>query len=183
MVIVAALTGICAVSVPAGAQTGSGCANATTQAGSISTGELAASTRCLINAERSALGLTSLGSASPLTKAANRQLSDMLSNGHIDHIGTDGSTHVSRDKDSGYISKKLKKWTVGEILAYGSDAASTPAAVVTAWMNSPTHRRVIVHAPFRQVAIAVGKGTAAAGGANAPNSATYVAEFGVKKNK
>lgn len=170
--------------MPAGAQVGAAsCANATTQAGSISTGELATSVRCLINAERANIGENTLVGASALQRAGNRHLADMLNHGHIEHIGSDGSTVVSRDKFEGFVSKKLKKWVVGEILAYGSGSASTPSSIVTAWINSPTHERVITHAPFTNLAISVGNGTAAPGGSNTPNSATYVAEFGFKKNK
>jgi uncharacterized protein YkwD len=183
-VCVACLTAVCAVSAPAGAQVGSTtCAGANDLPANTTPTALAETMRCMINAERTAIGENALGTASPLTTAANRQLNDVLKNSFLGHVGSDGSTIVSRTKDSGFLNKKLKKWTVGEILAYGQESSGTPTSIITAWMNSPTHERVITHATFKSVAVAVARGTTAPNGATDTSAATYEAVFGFKKNK
>ena len=138
----AALAGVlCAVPATSSAQVGAAsCPNSNAQPGTVSTAVLEEATRCLINAERSALGLSQLGVAGQLTNVASSQVGFSISNGALTHLG-DGDI-VQRVGRTGFLFR-YKKYSVGEILAFGQGTVGTPAVIVNAWMNSPTHHQVV----------------------------------------
>jgi len=71
-----------------------------------------------------------------LTVAAVRQSHYMAATGDFGHYGWRGSTFVSRSRAAGYRS------VAAENVAYGF---SSTAEVITAWMQSPPHRRNILN--------------------------------------
>jgi uncharacterized protein YkwD len=46
-------------------------------------------------------------------------------------------------------------WRASENIAYGENRLSSPRAVVTAWMNSPPHRRALLKPRFRLIGIGI----------------------------
>ena len=110
----------------------------------------------LENARRAGLGLALLTVDATLTDAAAWKASFMAQTGVFGH---DDQAPVSRDAhtrslDCGYAANAA--W--GENIAYGQ---SSPAEVMTAWINSEGHRENLDNPSFR--AIGVGVATDAAG--------------------
>jgi uncharacterized protein YkwD len=171
-----------ALVVPASASALAGvesCAGSDATISTANTAALADTTRCLLLAERASAGLGQPGPSGQMTSVASRQVGDVISTGVYGHIGADGANIVERVRSTGFLSK-FKKYTVGEILCYGQGTAGTPAAIVDAWMNSPSHRNVILHGRFRQVGISVQAGSPVAPADT--TSATYGAVFGFKRS-
>jgi|GEM_PF-5826350 len=91
----------------------------------------------LVNAERTSRGLQAYAWDSCLAAAATDHNNDMINNNFFDHTGSDGSSATDRANRRSYPTGH---W-VGENIAFGY---TTPASVVTAWMNSSGHRAAIL---------------------------------------
>jgi uncharacterized protein YkwD len=118
----------------------SSCAGSTANAASFATEVIR-----LVNVQRANAGLGALTSQSQLTQAAQTHASDMGCRFFMSHTGSDGSTPDVRIARAGYV---YSWW--GENVASGF---STPADVMTAWMNSPSHRDNILNPNFTQIGI------------------------------
>jgi uncharacterized protein YkwD len=70
----------------------------------------------------------------------------------------------------------VRRWSLGENIAWGSGAKASPKAIVSAWMASPPHRRNILTRKYRRIGIGVATGAPVAG----VNGATYVTDFGAR---
>lgn len=103
----------------------------------------------LINNERQAQGLPALRVDSRLTEAARRHSRDMAQNSFCGHIGTDGSDPYDRMRDAGYPAP------YGETVACGYQ---TPESVVTAWLNSPAHRAILLCSVCTDIGVGYGQG-------------------------
>ena len=104
----------------------------------------------LTNKERQKQGLPPVSENSALTKAAALKAQNMFNENYWAHFAPSGKTPWDFIIGSGY------KFTfAGENLAknfYNSDD------VVTAWMNSPTHRDNLLHPKYKDIGIAVVEG-------------------------
>lgn len=99
----------------------------------------------LVNVERARVGAAPLTSQPQLTQAAQKHAIDMACYGAVGHTGSDGSTPSERMDQFGYV------WALaGENVAGGY---TTPAAVMTGWMNSDGHRANILNAEFTDIGI------------------------------
>jgi hypothetical protein len=77
---------------------------------------------------------------------------------------------------SGYL-RDVAWWGLGETLSWGAGLCSTPASIVAGWLDSPSHRRVMLSRRYVEVGVGVELGVPFA---PAPASgATYAAELGV----
>src|SRR4051812_22647155 len=115
--------------------------------------QISRSILCLLNAERSARGLSSLKPNKKLARAAIRHSRNMVARHYFSHNGPDGNP-LSRIKRARYIPR-FGFWTVGENLAFGTGTAASPAEIVKAWMNSPEHKANILTAAFKQIGIGI----------------------------
>ncbi len=137
--------------------------------------QLAQATLCLVDRVRSAHHLPRLHANHPLQSAAARQLSLMLRFDYFGDVGPQGQDPLSLIVQSGYDPAGAPL-AYGQNLAWGSPSASSPAAIVTAWMHSPPHRAIILDPVYSDAgAAAVPSVPAAAGGG--PAGATYAMEF------
>jgi len=94
-----------------------------------------------INRIRQTNNLVALNEVQELVNAAHDHSQDMATRESMGHTGSDGSDPGQR------ITRANYGWSAhGEIVGFGFGTAST---VVDAWMNSPTHREVIMTAVFR----------------------------------
>ena len=100
----------------------------------------------LINGERDAEGLAALPLVSELTQAARRHSRDMADNNFTSHTGSDGSDAGQRMEEAGY---EWMAW--GEIIGWGF--GGDPALMVDWWMNSPTHRDIILSSSFQHYGV------------------------------
>jgi uncharacterized protein YkwD len=104
----------------------------------------------ITNAERAKAGCSALTVNAQLTTAAQRHTDWQAANDTMSHTGAGGSNPGSRITAAGY------RWrSYGENVAYGY---STPAAVMTGWMNSPGHRANILNCSFKEIGIGVARG-------------------------
>ena len=128
---------------------------------------------CEINLERRAYERPPLAVQVDLAQAAKQQASDMARLGFFSHVTPSGRTMVDRLRSVGYLTRDAGPWWAGEVLAWGTGALGTPAAIVDAWMRSPGHRRVLLGRVYREVGVGVARGTPVG-----RPGATYAAELG-----
>lgn len=111
----------------------------------------------LVNQHRAGLGLTQLGTASVLARAAEWKSGHMAARGYFSHedqgILVNGAprTFGMRVRDCGVPGG------AGENIAFGQP---TPASVMTAWINSPGHRQNIENPGFRSIGVGVVRSSA-----------------------
>jgi uncharacterized protein YkwD len=74
-------------------------------------------------------------------------------------------------------ARRRKAWAAGEALAWGTGELATPAATVTAWMQSPEHRRILLDPRYRVVGVGEVAGVPV-DGADGASGRTYTADFG-----
>ncbi|NOH02932.1 MAG: hypothetical protein HND47_13710 [Chloroflexi bacterium] len=99
-----------------------------------------------INNQRSANGnLPALTRDARLDAASRQHSTDMACNDFFDHTNLLGVPFNVRITNQGY-----NYWYAGENIAAGY---STPAAIVTAWMNSSGHRANILSTNYTQIGI------------------------------
>lgn len=96
-----------------------------------------------INAERAAAGVQELQRVAVLDTLADIRAAEAATS--WSHTRPDGRQWFSVYRDFGFLPT-----AAGENLAYGF---TTPERVVTAWMNSPTHKANIVDPDFKYIGI------------------------------
>jgi len=104
----------------------------------------------LMNLERTSRGLPPLARNTQLTLSARAHNADMIANNFFDHTGSNGSTASERACAAGYAPYGWGRCYVGENIAGGY---TTPAAVMTGWMNSGGHRANILNSNYREVGV------------------------------
>ena len=174
----ATLTTFAALSAPASAATGAdSCPGATkVPTSDADLSQAADATFCLVNAERTSRGLSSLRRDSDLAQAARGHSKDMVRRDYFAHTSPSGDTLKDRLREAGYGSRG-QGWRAGENLGWGTAARATPNALVDAWLESPGHRKILLADDYRELGVGV------AGGA--PNTdgslpgATYTMNVGV----
>ncbi len=117
----------------------------------------------LINLERAAEGVSPVAADSKLAKIASNYACRMVELGffgHRDPITDDGPANRS-------IAGKYRFYMVGENLAEGQESA---ADVVRLWMESTSHRDIILGRHWKEAGVAVRTGS--------DGSIYWVAEFG-----
>ena len=118
--------------------------------------------------------LARLGADPRLALAAQRHTRDMVRRGFFSHVTPDGRGMTARVRATGYL-RNVTTWALGETLAWGTGPCSTPAATVAAWMESPSHRRVMLGRRYLEVGVGVALGVPSC---RAASGATYAAELG-----
>jgi uncharacterized protein YkwD len=130
-------------------------------------------TLCLINQERAARGLRGLSENRALSAASATYSQRMVQQAFFAHESPDGGTLVSRLKAARYLTGG-DDWVVGENIGWGQGPLATPRSMVTAWMNSASHRVNILAADYREVGLGLAMGTPP----NRAWGATYTTDFG-----
>jgi uncharacterized protein YkwD len=159
-----------------GVAAGADCANGGMTPTADNLADANAAILCLVNAERADAGLGALTNNSQLQKASEGMAGRMVAEQFFSHETPDGKTVVDRIEPTGYIPSS-DDWVVGENLAWGSGALSTPQAIVNGWMNSPGHKANILAADYKDI------GLAAAMGSPSPSQkggTVYVNNFGAR---
>ena len=101
----------------------------------------------LVNEARAAEGLSALTINSKAQEAAAIRVVE-LPNSPSPHLRPDGAQFYTVFAEVG-----LKPKTGGENYAIGTANAYSPEQIVTAWMNSPGHRKNIMNASYKQIGI------------------------------
>jgi uncharacterized protein YkwD len=132
--------------------------------------------RCELNAVRRGHGLRPVRANALLAGVARDHSRDMVQRKYFAHTSLSGTSFVQRIRRSGYLAS-APHWMIGETLAWGSGGFASVHEIVQAWMHSPPHRRVILHAGYREVGVGVVWG--APRDVHSP-AATYTADFAAK---
>jgi uncharacterized protein YkwD len=165
------------VASPAASAGARACASMKATPAQVGSDQLAASTLCLLNAQRARYGLRPLRMSSQLSAAARRHAADMRRRHYFSHVSLDGTDFVKRIRRTGYL-RRAGSWYVGENLAWGAGPGrSSPRGIVTAWMNSPPHRHNILDSRFREIGIGVAIGAPRRSVSSLP-AGTYATSFG-----
>ncbi|WP_419998074.1 sigma-70 family RNA polymerase sigma factor [Streptomyces boninensis] len=90
----------------------------------------------IVNKERAGAGCRPLKLDSRLSRAAQLHSEDMSANNYFDHTSRDGRTFSDRAKAQGYQTPGAENIARGQ---------SSPADVMSAWMNSEGHRANILN--------------------------------------
>lgn len=100
----------------------------------------------LSNQYRGGQGLGALRLDAGLSQVALEFAQDMMNRNYFDHVTPDGGT-MSERLENGHIVFRA----AGENIAKGQRDAD---AVMTAWMNSPGHRRNIMNGNYGKIGLA-----------------------------
>jgi uncharacterized protein YkwD len=132
-----------------------------------------------LNVVRAKYGRELLTAAPELTASAELHSARMVARGFFDHEAP-GEGPFWRRIERFYPSKGYDYWAVGENLAYGSPSLD-PGEVVHDWLASPTHRRSLVWAAWREVGLAVVHVQSAPGEYEGGPVTVVTADFGVRR--
>ena len=102
----------------------------------------------LLNARRAAAHLAPLRLDGVLSSLAAIHSRDEIRGGWFAHDDPQGMTFAER---MAYLHRRV----VAEVLAYGTASFGTAQGLVSLWMGSPIHRRIILNPALRRVGIAV----------------------------
>lgn len=132
-----------------------------------------------VNKVRVDHGLRPLRAAPRLRTAARSHTKAMLDFGFFGHESLDGTTVGERIKRY-YSNRGWRSWSVGEALMAAQGSTTESTIVVTAWMNSPPHREILLSPSWRDVGIGALYARTAPGSFG--NTATIVvtADFGLR---
>ena len=164
-------TAVTALALPAGAL--AACSGIDVQPSVQNLDQVAATTLCLINEQRTDNGLSALTQQSELDLASQDYSELMVDQQFFAHVSPSGSVLTQRLTDSGYLGGN-GAWIVGENIAWGESYLATPGAIVTAWMNSPGHRANILSRDYDEIGIGIAVGVPTSNNAGA----TYTTDFG-----
>jgi uncharacterized protein YkwD len=101
----------------------------------------------LINAARTANGLTALTLNPKLGASAMSHSIDMACNSSLSHAGSDGSTIKSRIAAQGYTYSYADEAIFAQPPEYGG----TAQAAVDWWLNDPEHRAILLNAKATEI--------------------------------
>ena len=113
---------------------------------------------CEIDRLRARRGLRKLDVDGRLAKAARRHANDMVDRHYFSHYSPAGSDVADRARRTGY-AKRTCAWRLGEVLAWGVEGRSTAAATISAWLDSPDHRRILVSNRYSDLGVGTVAGT------------------------
>jgi uncharacterized protein YkwD len=142
-------------------------------------GVVDAATLCLINRVRAANERGRLRPNRELRRVAASQVTHMVSSDYFADDRPTGQTPLSLVAITRY-PVHAAKFAVGQNIAWGTGAYTTPAHIVAEWMASPPHREIMLNAEFRDAGVAVTPALPAVLD-RGRHGATYAIEFGVRR--
>jgi uncharacterized protein YkwD len=142
----------------------------------LSSADRRAALLCVIGAERAARGLGLVRENPQLTIAAQRHADDMVAHRYLAHVTPGGATLGDRVRLTGYTDGR-PDWELGETIAWAQEPLDTSAGLVRAWLDSASHRAILLDARFRDVGIGVTPGLT---DGSSGRGATAVLDFGFR---
>jgi uncharacterized protein YkwD len=177
---VLALAGLLAVIALAGAPGSAhagGCQYADRTANQLSAEMARKAIRCQVNAHRRATGIAGLDHNWRLQRAASRHTRVMTSQNCFAHQCPGEGSLSARLWSVGYLTSGLRFWGYGENIAWGRHSSSTPRRIVRAWMNSSSHRAMILNRGFEHLGVGFVRGAPTSYDAGA---GTYTIDLGYR---
>ena len=139
--------------------------------------EARAALGCVVDERRQEAGRRAWRADGRLDLAARRHAADMVERRYFSHESPGGRDHMDRIRRTGWANRRAR-WRAGEALAWGTASASTPRSLVSSWMNSPGHRRILLDPGYDAVGLGVARGTPSRGAGNAFTVVLVAAEAG-----
>jgi uncharacterized protein YkwD len=137
-----------------------------------------ASTLCLLNQVRAAYRLLPLRSNRELQAVAGKQATGMVRDNYFGDDSPSGQTPATLIEALPY-GAHASSLATAQNLGWGTRSAATPAGIVTAWMQSPPHREVILTGAYREVGVGVSPAVPSIVG-HGERGATYAVEFAAR---
>jgi uncharacterized protein YkwD len=147
------------------------CGGADQPASNLDRAEMRAAVACLLGAERAERSRSPLAADARLDRAAQRHARDMADRGYFSHVTPGGLSVIDRLRRSGYVGNGAA--LVGEVLARGRGAGSSPLAIRDAWLASRGHRDVMLDPRFEEMGIGVAPTMAGRGVAGVTVAVTF----------
>jgi len=135
-----------------------------------------------LNRVRVAAGLRAVRSSSSLRSAARGHSRSMLEYGFFSHDSVDGTAFSDRIRRH-YPSRGWRRWSVGETLLASPTGVVDARAIVSAWLDSPPHRDVILEPTWRDAGIGALYALAAPNEYRGAETIVVTADFGLREGK
>jgi uncharacterized protein YkwD len=135
-----------------------------------------------MNRVRAARGLGPLRAAPSLRSAARGHSQAMLSHGFFSHTSADGTAFSERIRRY-YSNTGWTRWSVGEALMAAQGGVVDAEAVVTAWLESPSHRTIILSPTWRDTGIGVLYAPSAPATFGGTEAVVVTADFGLREGR
>ncbi len=133
-----------------------------------------------LNRVRAARRLAPVRVAPSLRRAARGHSRAMLTLGFFGHESFDGTRFSVRIKRH-YGDRGWATWSVGEALLSSTDPTIEAAAVVRAWLGSPSHRELILSRGWRDTGIGVLYAPVAPAELGGGEAIVVTADFGLRE--
>ena len=153
-----------------------------TRAFSVSaTPDLARTLVAAVNRTRRAYGLRPLAYSGALANAATEHARALATAGTFTHEWPTTGRLFSSWIRSFYPARGYRAWSAGENLLWASPGFS-PTSAVQQWLDSPTHRKVLLTKSWRELGIGVVSAVAAPGTYGGRDVQIAAAEFGLRRH-
>ena len=167
---------------PANVASTQGSPSSQTGAASVTaTPELARSLLVEVNRTRRAYGLRPLAYSARLASAATEHSTALATAGMFTHNWPTTGRLFSSWIRSYYPASGYRAWSAGENLVWASPGF-TPASAVQQWLDSPTHRRVLLTKSWRELGIGVVSAVRAPGAYGGRDVQIAAADFGFRSH-
>jgi uncharacterized protein YkwD len=134
-----------------------------------------------LNRVRASRGLKPLRQANGLSTAAVSHSRSMVLRGFFAHTSLDGTQFHDRVRRH-YTSRGWASWSVGETLL-ANTGATDARTVVTAWLQSPPHREIVLTPGWRDVGVGVLYRSSAPGTFAGAETLVVTADFGLREGR
>ncbi len=167
-----------AMAAAADAASTASCAGANLRPTAANVRAVDAATLCLVNLARSADRLRPLHANRELSHVAAGQANSMVRRDYFADARPSGPTLMSLVAITRYPAHAAE-FAVGQNIAWGTGAYTTPAHIVAEWLDSSPHREIMLSREYRDAGVAA---TPAVPAVLHPSGsgATYVIEFGAR---
>jgi uncharacterized protein YkwD len=132
-----------------------------------------------VNALRRSHGLAPLRLSRQLSAAAQAHSAAMARHGFFRHESADGSEFWKRVRRY-YRAAGFGYWSVGENLLWSAPNVDARRAV-RMWLNSPSHRRTLLTAEWREIGLGAVHVASAPGAYGGREVTILTADFGVRR--
>ena len=145
------------------------------------TPDLARTLVAAVNRTRRTYGLRPLAYSGALANAATEHATALATAGTFTHEWPTTGRLFSSWIRSFYPARGYRAWRAGENLLWASPGF-TPASAVQQWLDSPTHRRLLLTKSWRELGIGVVSAVAAPGTYGGRDMQIAAAEFGLRRH-
>jgi uncharacterized protein YkwD len=134
-----------------------------------------------VNRTRRAHGLRPLAYSAALANAATEHSKVLATAGMFTHNWPTTGRLFSSWIRGFYSARGYRAWRAGENLLWASPGF-TPASAIQQWLDSPTHRRVLLTKSWRELGIGVVSAVRAPGAYGGSDVQIAAAEFGLRRH-